>query len=62
MSDTHVTVFGAEKPRVEVGEFDFFTLRARLPSREFPRYFIDQRVKKIIILLSVSFPISMVMK
>ena len=35
------------------------TLRARLPSREFPRYFIDQRVKKKnhIILLIRQFPL-----
>jgi len=41
-----MTGFGAEKPHVEVGEPDFYTLRAKLLSREFPRYFIDEHEKK----------------
>ena len=40
------------------------TLRARLPSREFPRYFIDQRVKKkkSYYFIDPSIPISLVME
>ena len=53
MSD--MTGFGAEKPHVEVGESDFFTLRAKLPSREFLCYFIDEHEKK-------SFSVSLVME
>ena len=41
VSDIHVIGFGIEKPCVEVSEYDFFTLRVKLPSREFLCYFID---------------------